>query len=183
MLIIGIRIRVGGAFLAVEHDALLFESRPNISRVIYASASHRGSEDATNFLGRMGSKLIGSALEETTVTREALAAVRPGSGGRKGDHLPNSIDMLEPGNPLLAAVNSLPLNPEIPFHSIIGDRGKGGNLDKTEPVSTDGIVPYWSSHLDGAESELIIPSEHWTILHPEGMAEVKRILHKHVEKE
>ena len=38
----------------------------------------------------------------------------------------------------------------------------------------------WSSHLDGAESELVIPSEHWTILHPQGMAEVKRILHQHL---
>ena len=164
-------------------ETLIFKARPNISRVIYASASHRGSRKATNFLGRLGSKLIGNALEEDAVTKEALAAVRPDSGGRKGNHLPNSIDVLDPGNPFLEAVNSLTPKPGIPYHSIIGDRGKGGNLDHTEPVSSDGIVPYWSSHLDGAESELIIPSEHWTILHPQGMAEVKRILHRHLEEE
>ena len=56
---------------------------------------------------------------------------------------------------------------------------EGGNLDHAKPVSTDGIVPYWSSHLDGARSELVIPSEHWSILHPQGMAEVKRILLKY----
>ena len=161
-------------------ETLIFEPRPNISRVIYASASHRGSKKATNFFGRLGSRLIGDALEETVVTREALAAVRPGSTGKKGKHLPNSIHLLEPGNPLLAKVNTLPLDPDIPYHSIIGDRGKGGNLDQTKPMSTDGIVPYWSSHLDGAESELVIPSGHWTILHPQGMAEVKRILHLHL---
>ena len=162
-------------------ETLIFDARSNVSRVIYASASHRGSKTATKFLGKLGSRLIGNALEENAVTKEALAAVRPDSGGRKGNHLPNSIDILDPGNPFLEAVNTLKPNLEIPYHSIIGDRGKGGNLDHTKPVSTDGIVPYWSSHLDGAESELIIPSEHWTILHPQAMAEVKRILHRHLE--
>lgn len=70
----------------------------------------------------------------------------------------------------------------IPNPSIIGDRGKGGNLNHTKPVSTDGIVPYGSSHLDGARSEIIIPSEHWTILHPQGIAEVNRILHLHLKE-
>jgi hypothetical protein len=163
-------------------QTLIFKARPNISRVIYASASHRGSKKATNPIGKLGSKLIGNALEETTVTREALAAVRPDSGGYKGNHLLNSIDVLDPDNPFLEAVNTLMPKPGIPYHSILGDQGGGGNLDRTPPVSSDGIVPYWSSHLDGAESELVIPCGHWTILHPNGMAEVKRILHRHLEK-
>jgi len=44
---------------------------------------------------------------------------------------------------------------DIPYHSIIGDRGRGDT-----PNSSDGVVPYWSSHLDGAQSEKIVPSEH-----------------------
>ena len=40
----------------------------------------------------------------------------------------------------------------------MGDRGKGGNRDRTKPVSSDGVVPYWSSHLNGTESELIVRS-------------------------
>ncbi|MEI6653820.1 MAG: hypothetical protein WCP45_03565 [Verrucomicrobiota bacterium] len=42
-------------------------------------------------------------------------------------------------------------------------------------------MPYWSSHLDGAQSELIIPSHHWTNQHPRGIAEVGRILHEHLQ--
>jgi hypothetical protein len=163
-------------------ETLIFEARSDVSRVIYASTSHRGSKTAVNFLGKLGTRLIGNALEEDAVTREALAAVRPDSGGRNGNHLPNSIDILDPGNPFLEAVNTLKPKPGIPYHSIIGDRGKGGNLDQTRPVSTDGIVPYWSSHLDGAESELIVPFGHWTILHPPAMEEVKRILHQHLKE-
>jgi hypothetical protein len=49
-------------------------------------------------------------------------------------------------------------------------------------LSTDGIVPYWSSHMPGARTEKIIPSGHWSQLHPEGMAEIRRILHEHLRE-
>ena len=62
---------------------------------------------------------------------------------------------------------------------ISGDRGKGGNKDKTKPYSSDGLVPYWSSHLDGAESELIVPSNHGAHHNAQAIAEVRRILLLH----
>ena len=114
------------------------------------------------------------------VNKEALEYARPEfRSGRS--RLPNSVEILDPGTTFLGVANSLPINPRIPYHSIIGDQGKGGNLDKTNPVSTDSIVPYWSSHLDGAQSETIIPSKHWGIHHSDGMKEVKHILLKHAE--
>jgi hypothetical protein len=161
-------------------DTLIFDARNDISRVIFASASHRGSDHATNFFGKLGAKLIGKAVASDLINKEALANLRPELNTKKRDHLPNSVDVLNPESPFLKVVNTLPLKSGIPFHSIIGDRGKGGNLDRTKPQSKDGIVPYWSSHLEGAESELIIPSGHWSNLHPLGMAEVKRILMLHV---
>ena len=42
--------------------------------------------------------------------------------------------------------------------------------------SSDGIVPYWSSHLDGAKSELIVHSGHGAQYDPEAIREVERIL-------
>ncbi len=102
--------------------------------------------------------------------------------------MPNSIDMLNPKNRFVTTLAEIPLTPGIPYHTIIGDRGKGGSLSHEPPVDTcgppvssDGIVPYWSSHLDGAQSELIIPSHHWTNQHPLGIAEVDRILHGHLK--
>ncbi len=44
---------------------------------------------------------------------------------------------------------------------------------------SDGIVPYWSSHMDGAESELVVPSSHSAHQNPQAIAEVKRILKLH----
>jgi hypothetical protein len=41
-------------------------------------------------------------------------------------------------------------------------------------------VPYKSSHLEGAESELIVPSDHAATAHPLTVLEVKRILKLHL---
>ncbi len=62
----------------------------------------------------------------------------------------------------------------------MGDRGKDGHLSHAKPVSTDGVVPYRSSYLDGAESELIVSSGHWSNQHPAAIAEVRRIVLKHL---
>ena len=64
----------------------------------------------------------------------------------------------------------------IPFHTIEGDRGRGD-----APNSSDGVVPYWSSHLDGAQSELIVPSDDRAQRNPKAIAEVSRILKLHRE--
>ena len=69
------------------------------------------------------------------------------------------------------SILKLPISRSVPYHSIIGDRGKGNS-----PNSTDGVVPYWSSHLDGAASEKIVPSGHGANENPEGIAEIRRIL-------
>ena len=71
----------------------------------------------------------------------------------------------------MEAVNKLPITPGIPYHSIMGDRGRGDT-----PNSSDGIVPYWSSHLDGAKSELIVNSDHGAQYNPQAIQEVGRIL-------
>ena len=60
-----------------------------------------------------------------------------------------SVQTLSPRHPYFKALNDRPI--QVPYHSIIGDRGRGDT-----PESSDGIVPYWSSHLNGAQSEIIV---------------------------
>ena len=96
--------------------------------------------------------------------------------------IPNSVDTLAPNNRFVRAIQTIPLTPGIPYHVISGDRGKGGNKDKTKPVMADGIVPYWSSHMDGAQSELVVPSSHSAHQNPQAIAEVKRILKLHAQR-
>jgi hypothetical protein len=162
-------------------ESLIFKPVPEISRVIFLSASHRGSSMATTFYGHLLASVLGNRLGARGVYREAFALARPEARAHGRNMLPgSSIDLLAPDNLFIATVASLPTKRGVPFHSIIGDRGKGGFLDHRKPTSSDGIVPYWSSHLQGARSEKIIPSGHWTQVHPLGMAEIKRILHEHL---
>jgi pimeloyl-ACP methyl ester carboxylesterase len=161
--------------------ALIFESRPEVARVIYASASLRGSDFATGFLGRLGNRLIGPPADLSEIGQEALRLANPAPDGQRITRMPNAVDALDPDNRFVLVINELPTRKGVPYHSIIGDRGRGGNKDRTPPVSTDGIVPYWSSHVPTAKSELIVPSNHWSNRHPAAIAEVRRILVEHLK--
>jgi hypothetical protein len=88
---------------------------------------------------------------------------------------PTSIKGLSPQNPMIQALAGVAIDRGVPFHSIIGDRGLGDGEQ-----GSDGVVPYKSSHLEGAESELIAPSDHAATAHPFTGLEVKRILKLHL---
>jgi hypothetical protein len=167
----------------IMEEALIFKHRQEIDRVIFMSPSHRGAKLATGFAGRLGSFLIGGPKAILNGDLTAIAMAKPNARGEEMKKIPNSVDFLNPENRFVKTLATLPLAKGIPFHSVLGDRGKGGNRDHTKPISSDGIVPYWSSHMDGAESEIIIPSGHWTNQHPQGIAEVKRILYLHLGKQ
>ena len=85
-----------------------------------------------------------------------------------------SRESLEPGAPMVAAMEASPYTEEVIYHSIIGDRGKGDT-----PNSSDGVVEYWSSHQEGAASEVIVPTGHGSFKHPRAIEELHRILYEH----
>ena len=73
--------------------------------------------------------------------------------------------------PETVALGQLKVAPWIPFHLIIGMR-HGSNVRR----SSDGIVAYSSSHLEGAESELDVQTGHTVTHSPKTEQEVLRIL-------
>lgn len=152
-------------------EALVFNHRPEVKRVIFLSAPHRGSDLATNWIGRIGSRLVSLPFRIAAIPLSVLSDITSGPGVLHLNRLPNSIDTLAPNNRFVREVNKIPITPGIPYHSIIGDRGRGNT-----PNSSDGVVAYWSSHLNGARSELIVPSNHSSPSNPQAIAEVRRIL-------
>ena len=54
-------------------------------------------------------------------------------------------------------MNTLAIADHIPYNSIIADRSRGDTSN-----SSNGVVPYWSSNLDGAQSERIVVPFHFT---------------------
>jgi pimeloyl-ACP methyl ester carboxylesterase len=157
-------------------EALIFQHRPDVGRVIFIAAPLRGSDMATNWIGRVGSSLVKSPATLLRAGQEALKNVSFQGDDLRLKRIPNSVDTMSPKNRFVKAINTVPITPSIPHHVICGDRGKGGNKDQTKPVMSDGFVPYWSSHMDGAQSELIVPSNHSAHQNPQAIAEVQRIL-------
>jgi hypothetical protein len=156
------------------YRSLIFQANPQINRVVFICTPHRGSETALSGLGRLGRSLIALPLAMTSIFRAALTDVDLTQFTGSARRLPNSVSGLSPKNPSLKIVNSARIT--APYHSIIGDRGRGDT-----PNSTDGVVPYWSSHLDGAKSELIVPGPHGSQDLPQTIVELKRILHLHLK--
>ncbi len=151
--------------------SLVFNHRREVQRVIFISTPHRGSKIASSWIGRIGAALVKAPRFMAPVYASAKPLLIADPDARKLNRIPNSVDTLEPNDRFVLAVNKLPIAPGIVYHSIIGDRGRGDT-----PNSSDGVVPYWSSHLDGAQSELILPSNHMALRKYEAIKEVERIL-------
>jgi hypothetical protein len=152
-------------------ESLVFNHRPDVQRVIFISTPHRGTKLAVGWIGRIGAALVKTPQLFTSIYASNRPLLIADPAARSLDRMPNSIDTLEPNDRFVEAVNKLPITPGIPYHSIMGDRGRGDT-----PNSSDGVVPYWSSHLDGAQSELIVNSDHGAQYNPEAIHEVARIL-------
>ena len=155
-----------------------FHHQPSIERVIFLAVPHRGSGLASGIVGSIASRLIRHPKTVAEAMKE-IAVEDPGIlhpyftrvNARGG---PTSLFSLAP-NPLLDRMAELPI--KAPFHSIIGDRGLGSG-----PRSSDGVVPYSSSHLAGAESEKIVPAGHGVFSNESAVLEIKRILEENIER-
>ena len=152
-------------------QALVFEANPDVGRLVFISVPHRGSELAIGAPGRIAMRLIRLPTDIVQLVTSSLAEVFRGDDGRL--LMPNGITSLSPKSKILRALDRLPI--QAPHHSIIGDRGRGDT-----PESSDGVVPYSSSHLDSAQSELIVPGDHGAYDRQDTIQELIRILRLHI---
>lgn len=155
------------------HDAVLFNANPDLRRAIFICTPHRGSEMAISGLGRFAASLIslpGNLVD--TMQRSVGDTLSVFSGKGKP---PTSVTSLSPRNPTLKVLDNVPYT--APHHTILGNQGQKCDLEK----SSDGVVPYWSSHLKTAKSEKVVPASHGACEHPETILEVQRILRLHLE--
>ena len=159
-------------------EGTLYKPLREPKRVVFLAVPHRGSPMANLFFSNWISKLISLPKTLTVDLLDAtLVAVGDIAQGQDtNNHLPTSIDSLSQNAPATVALSNLPLPKNITFHSVIGDRGKGDT-----PNSSDGVVPYWSSHVTPVASELIVPSNHSVPDNPQASEELKRILKLHLK--
>jgi len=156
---------------------LFFEPMPSVRRVVYLATPHRGSDMSRGMIGRVSSSLIEDS-DHIQKLLSTLIADNPDAFDRKRfRRLPNSIETLSTNSPVLTALLEMKSGPDVTFHSIIGANRPGPPAD-----STDGVVAYRSSHLDGVASEKLVRSDHSVQKSPEAIQEVRRVLIEHLVK-
>jgi len=153
---------------------LFFRHRPEIGRVIFISSPLRGANMASGWIGWLASLIIHESTQSSQASQEMLRVTSTREEELKPKRRANSVDSLSPKSRFLLALNTIPMTPGVPYHTIIGDRGRGDS-----PNSSDGVVPYWSSHMNGARTENIVPSDHAAHQNPQAIEDAMRILKKY----
>jgi pimeloyl-ACP methyl ester carboxylesterase len=152
---------------------------PQVDEAIFLAAPHRGAPVAGGWLGRVAAHVV--RLPQATVetigsVADAIAGETPlRAASLRGRR--NSITNLSNRDEYLRATAELGVAPGVAFHSIIGRR----DTDAPLAESSDGVVPYASSHLGGAASELVVASRHAVQDTPQAILEIRRILREKKE--
>lgn len=142
--------------VAEARQSLFFDNTPGIDGVIFMATPHRGSTVAAYGPVRWLTRFIKMPSSILRTLQYGLESPRSIFNPRLDGYRDFGIDglsQLEPDHPFFDALNAPEM--EAPVHSIIGAVQETWPLEKT----TDRIVPYTSSHLDQAQSEIVVP--HW----------------------
>lgn len=170
------KIKVSPETRALLQRSLFFTPLPFVERVVFVSTPQHGAmlaarqwitDLAARFVTLPMTVLSGFAQAAASTGDEKLTAIlrRP----------PTSIDNMNPDNPGLQMLASIPVSPRIKAHSIIAVEGDGPKEE-----GDDGVVAYKSAHIDEAVSELVVRWSHSVQDQPEAIEEIRRILLEHL---
>lgn len=170
---------------AIDHrnkefrDLMIFSPVPSVKRVIFIAVPHRGSDLAKLWFARIASSMIKIPASLIEFNRKLIFPLIDLSDEEKNSLVKkfNGISNLSPGGTALQLLNAMPISQTIPYHSVIGNQEARGI-----PGGSDGVVPYSSSHLDHAASEIVVQSGHSVQQNPLAIQEIKRILKKHLNE-
>jgi pimeloyl-ACP methyl ester carboxylesterase len=155
-------------------QSLFFTPLSFVERVIFVATPHHGALMAAGRIGAIGAWLV--SLPVGVLNRFAQAATLSGDEKlmSKLRRPPTAIDNMNPENPGVQLLASIPVTPRIPAHSIIAVEGDG-----PKEQGDDGVVAYRSAHIDEAVSEKVVRSSHSCQGQPETIEEIRRILNLH----
>jgi pimeloyl-ACP methyl ester carboxylesterase len=158
----------------VVDRVFFFKPLPFVTEAVFIATPHRGSEMALGTIGQIGRSLVTLPVKLVAMGGTLLKALAANSKLQlKG--APTGVDALSPKNPMLITSAGLPV--AVPYHSIIGNEEAAGVKG-----GSDGVVPYWSSSMPGAVSELVVKSGHGAHENPLAIREVRRIMLEHADR-
>lgn len=159
--------------LEVAEDYAVLPALPFVHRAVFMAVPHKGSEMAQMSIARLGSRIV--HLPQTLLDKASIFFGGLGADARRTF---TGLNDLDPDSSFIQALGSSPIKKGVIYHSIIGDRDRADHAG-----GSDGVVPYSSSHLNGAASEVIVRSGHSVHRSPSAMRELLRILRRHLREE
>jgi pimeloyl-ACP methyl ester carboxylesterase len=154
--------------------SLFVEPVPLVRRVIFVATPHRGTPLSATGIVKWLTRFItlpvnlaGAATDILTLNKDRLVA-------RSLDRLPSAVENMSPFHPFVKTLSSLPIVEGVTAHSIIAVKGEGPPEE-----GSDGVVPYWSAHIEPVASEKVIQSSHAVQSNPHAIEEIRRILVEH----
>jgi pimeloyl-ACP methyl ester carboxylesterase len=157
-------------------ETLFFQREGGVTRVIFIATPHHGACLSQSAAGWLGTHLVHFRADLEDFAKEIAQRIPDSVYG----HVPTSIELLAPDSRALRILAARPAPPGVHYHSVIGVEPKTWHLlGPAEPG--DGVVAYRSAHLEGVESELVVPANHFTVhQHQETVEEIRRILIEHL---
>jgi hypothetical protein len=161
---------------ALLERALIFRPEPYVRRLVFIATPHGGSPVADGPLGQLGLALSRPQGNTARIGDELEAAYGPGSSNRglRGETF--SLRNLSPSSRVIQGLRRTPIDPSVPHHSIVLQM-----KHRTAHGRGDGLVPYESSHLPSATSEVLVPGFHVQVGQQGVTDELRRILRIHLQ--
>ena len=163
------------ALEALRKDYFFYPVKAGL--VIYLATPHRGAPVARYRLATLLTKLVTlpqTLLKEAynvATLQEDMLLLNP----QDAYLWFTSVSQLRPNSYSITGLQGLKVR-NVPTHSIIGDRGKGNC-----PKCSDGVVPYWSSHISWG-TETVVPADHSVQDSMEAANDLKQVLGAYAEK-
>jgi pimeloyl-ACP methyl ester carboxylesterase len=163
-------------------ETFYFRRRGDVSRVVFVGTPHRGSQLSPSLLVRQSLRFV----RIPQMLMDAATELALDNPKLKLRQLPTSVDLLAPDSKALAVLAE-DRSDRVRYHSVIGVAPKSkasiGYLLTGDDTPGDEIVPYASAHVEGVESELVVPASHFYVhQHPLAVREVRRILIDHARE-
>lgn len=171
------KLPLDGEILGKMKESLFFTANPRVKRVVFIATPHRGSQLADGWIGRLGASLIKVPMQAvqlfTSIATLDVELLNPDRLTMKRMGA-TSINGLATTHPVLAALAKRPLKTS--SHSIIAVIKEKPKLEET----SDGVVPYVSSHLREAKTEVTVKSGHSCTDKPDTVRAVVRLVRRHL---
>ncbi|MDO4897388.1 MAG: alpha/beta hydrolase [Moraxella sp.] len=168
---------------------------PQVDTAVFISTPFQGTDYAERWFTQLARKVIRLPLDLTENAIHILTKnisesdlTTPISERQlKELYLQNGASQLSDRSAFMALTANIQINDNVRYHTIIGDsqglyEKNPDQLVQFANQMTDGIVPYHSSHLDGAMSETIITGKHNIHENPKTIRQLRKILHDHLKR-